>query len=624
MKNIIKTKKLLTICSFGIFLLISFSVDAKSSRDFQIPASVFSGGGGNRISSNYQQFDVFGEPVAGLRTSASYEENDGFIYHIDEQPPPDIIYVSINDAAANAGDTFLYPIYVSDTNVEPLVEGYEFTLTYEDTLVITTTGNYETDGTLSEGWLVYVNNTGSNEIIIGACSSGYLTGEGILIYVEFKVQTYAQPGDICQLEITEFVFNEGNPVADLSGATATFTVIPDGNYISGNISYCFDSSIPVPDITVELLPSTYLTTTISNGDYNFYDIPNGTYEITPYYDDLNINGINLIDYGKVKRHILGLEIIIPGSCQWMAADVNGDGNINAIDYGKIKQRILGYITEFPIGNWLFDPDSIEIELTSNLTGQDFVGIKVGDVNGDWSPSDMGKGVSSNNYNNTQNNSTKSITFTIEDAQCNLGEDVSVEVTTGNFKGAAVELHIVFDDSKLTYNNFTSSYLAGPDVNVVGNQVNIFKDFGSSQNITDTFVSLNFTVSTCETTYLNFQNCIVLDEFYNPIPDVTYNDGVIYPGNSVYESDEIQVAFLTNSPNPFKYTTSIIYYIPQPHNVKIRIYNIKGSLIETLVDEYKTTGTHSVNWDASHFNSGVYFCNILSGKSTITKKLLLIK
>ncbi|MBC8525317.1 MAG: hypothetical protein H8D22_00365, partial [Candidatus Cloacimonetes bacterium] len=527
----IKLKKMgISYLLLFIFVLFPNMISwAQSTRDYQIPASVFSGGGGNRTSTNYQQFDVFGEPVAGLRTSASYEENDGFIYHTGGgSPPPDTIHVSINNAEANAGDTFLYPIYVSDTNVEPPVEGYVFTLTYYDPSILTATG-FETDGTLTAGsaWITIADTTVTGEITITAASSGYLSGEGVLVYIEFEVESSATQGSTCNLGITEFIFNEGNPIDDLSGATAVFTVIPDGNYdISGNISYCFNSSIPVPDVTVELLPSTYLTTTISNGDYNFYGIPNGTYEITPYYDDLNINGINLIDYGKVKRHILGLEIIIPGSCQWMAADVNGDGNINAIDYGKIKQRILGYITEFPIGNWLFDPDSIEIELTSNLTGQDFVGIKVGDVNGDWSPSDMGKGLSSNNYNNTQNNSTKSITFTIEDAQCNVGEDVDVEVTTGNLTGAAVELHIVFDDSNLTYNNFTSSYLAGSDVNVVGNQINIFKDFGSAQNITDTFITLNFNATATGTAELNFQNCIVLDENYNPITDVTYNDGEV--------------------------------------------------------------------------------------------------
>ena len=161
MKNIIKAKKLLTICSFSIFLLISSSVFAQSTRYYQIPSNVFSGGGGSRTSSNYQQFDVFGEPVAGLRASVSYNQNDGFIYQIGTLPR-DTIYVSIYDTTAAPGDTILYPIYVSDIALEFNVEAYNFTLAYDDTTVITTTGNYETDGTLSDGCFVDVNNKSFN------------------------------------------------------------------------------------------------------------------------------------------------------------------------------------------------------------------------------------------------------------------------------------------------------------------------------------------------------------------------------------------------------------------------------------------------------------------------------
>ena len=117
-------------------------------------------------------------------------------------------------------------------------------------------------------------------------------------------------------------------------------------------------------------------------------------------------------------------------------------------------------------------------------------------------------ISSFLFSNTNNSGRDPIIFTIVDTLCNVGEDVDVELTTEDFTGAAVELHIVFDDTKLTYNNFTSSYLAGPDVNVVGNQINIFKDFGSAQNITDTFITLNFNATATGTAELNFQNCEV--------------------------------------------------------------------------------------------------------------------
>jgi len=80
----------------------------------------------------------------------------------------------------------------------------------------------------------------------------------------------------------------------------------------------------------------------------------------------------------------------------------------------------------------------------------------------------------------------------------------------------------------------------------------------------------------------------------------------------------------NYPNPFNPTTTISYILPQAGLVRLTLYNILGQEIRTLVNEVKEAGTHSINFNASDLNSGVYVYKIESGSFTQTKKMTLVK
>lgn len=80
----------------------------------------------------------------------------------------------------------------------------------------------------------------------------------------------------------------------------------------------------------------------------------------------------------------------------------------------------------------------------------------------------------------------------------------------------------------------------------------------------------------------------------------------------------------NYPNPFNPTTVISYQLPVSSDVTLKVYNILGNEIVTLVDEYKTAGSYEVKFDAATLPSGVYFYKIQTGSLTDTKKMLLIK
>ncbi len=80
----------------------------------------------------------------------------------------------------------------------------------------------------------------------------------------------------------------------------------------------------------------------------------------------------------------------------------------------------------------------------------------------------------------------------------------------------------------------------------------------------------------------------------------------------------------NYPNPFNPTTTIRFDIPEPSNVKLTLFNILGQEIKTLVNEFKESGIHTINFDASELNSGMYIYKLESGSFTQTRKMTLIK
>lgn len=80
----------------------------------------------------------------------------------------------------------------------------------------------------------------------------------------------------------------------------------------------------------------------------------------------------------------------------------------------------------------------------------------------------------------------------------------------------------------------------------------------------------------------------------------------------------------NFPNPFNPATTIKYSITEPQKVKLIVYSLLGEKIKVLVDEHKSTGMHSVIFDAGNLSSGIYIYTLIAGNKTSSKKLILLK
>ncbi|MBW7995439.1 MAG: T9SS type A sorting domain-containing protein [Candidatus Glassbacteria bacterium] len=88
----------------------------------------------------------------------------------------------------------------------------------------------------------------------------------------------------------------------------------------------------------------------------------------------------------------------------------------------------------------------------------------------------------------------------------------------------------------------------------------------------------------------------------------------------------------NYPNPFNPSTTIGYAIPEENRlmgVKLNVFNLRGQLIRTLVDQEQGPGTYNVNWDGTdergrQIGSGVYFYRLVAGDFVSTRKMVVLK
>lgn len=80
----------------------------------------------------------------------------------------------------------------------------------------------------------------------------------------------------------------------------------------------------------------------------------------------------------------------------------------------------------------------------------------------------------------------------------------------------------------------------------------------------------------------------------------------------------------NFPNPFNPTTKIEFSLPLDNNVEIKVFNVLGMEVATLLNEHRQAGTHTVEFNASNLSSGIYFYKLVSGNYSEIKKMILLR
>lgn len=106
-----------------------------------------------------------------------------------------------------------------------------------------------------------------------------------------------------------------------------------------------------------------------------------------------------------------------------------------------------------------------------------------------------------------------------------------------------------------------------------------------------------------------------------IKQIDYNGNFTYYNlaQTIEFGAPVKFELSQNYPNPFNPATVISFSLPQKSNVTVKIYDILGNEVRTLINETKDAGKHSVNFNAASLSSGVYFYSIKAGNFTETKK-----
>ncbi|MCH7769634.1 MAG: T9SS type A sorting domain-containing protein [Bacteroidetes bacterium] len=189
-------------------------------------------------------------------------------------------------------------------------------------------------------------------------------------------------------------------------------------------------------------------------------------------------------------------------------------------------------------------------------------------------------------------------------------------------GRVVPVDLISFTAKVSNKNVILSWITATETNNYGFEIE------RKQSIID-WTKIGFIQGNGTTIKGNIYNYadenIETGEYYYRLKQIDYDGSFEY-------SPEVQIKIEViydfnleqNYPNPFNPTTTIEYSIPEASFVELKIYDILGGEVASLVKENKPSGKHSVKFNASNLPSGIYFYRIVSGNFTATKKLILLK
>ncbi|MBL7086720.1 MAG: T9SS type A sorting domain-containing protein [Candidatus Cloacimonetes bacterium] len=537
------------------------------------------------------------------------------------------------DTTVCPGSSVSIPLTLNNPD-EIGIEGIDIVITFDEG-VIDATGATLQGGVLEfEDYGFFANPDVDGEIsLVFYAISNLFTGSGVIAYLEFDV--VGDEGDFTELIFTQAVINDNVVTAN----DGFLSVVPCDFDISGSIGY-FSDGDAVPNVILELTgDSTYSTTTNESGDYFLVDIPGGNYVSTPSKDD-DLGGLSGLDASRIARFSVGLYSF--DCMQGISSDVSMNGSTSGLDASRVARYAALLITELNTDgiDWVFTPESVPecgdwppivyentrdyTPLESDLTDENFIGIRLGDVSGNWSPG-VREPISYESFEITEIetgiNSTLRIPVIIDKISAIEGIDICIA-----FNPEVLQLTgLILDEGILDNKDYaieTNLKETGQGIMVIYAQKDLvsesgivaFIDFdvigieGSSSEIyftkfdvneTEALGGLQVVLEGKEVTTKRLEVNVV-----QPIPD--------------------KFALYPNYPNPFSTTTLIRYDLPEDTHVNIQIYNIRGQLVKELVNGVESAGRRQIEWNTKGFGSGIYFFKLSTKDKTFIKKMILMR
>jgi len=119
--------------------------------------------------------------------------------------------------------------------------------------------------------------------------------------------------------------------------------------------------------------------------------------------------------------------------------------------------------------------------------------------------------------------------------------------------------------------------------------------------------------------------IATDEFGHDSLFVLYNTGNVSGiSEETFQQIPENFSLSQNYPNPFNPITTIRFELPEDEKVSLKIFNILGEEVSTLVNTDLKAGQHEFQFNANNLSSGIYFYQLQAGSFVQTKKMILIR
>jgi hypothetical protein len=432
------------------------------------------------------------------------------------------------------------------------------------------------------------------------------------------------------------------PIETVNGSI-TVTCSADAVEIGGDIRTWRAPVKPVPGVTVNLTGGTTATqTTGIPGTYLFSGIPNNTNTVTACSKSTpGSAGLSSADLLFIVNHIFGTTLLSP--YQWVAADVNADGNISLNDYLRIQRVVLA--TDMNIlgsPDWKFVPASYvfpspnplsvpfpqtiaHTPATTDYLDDDFVAVRMGDVNGNITPTLAGDDVEERFGGAVQR-------FRVEDRPVQAGELVTVPFRASDFRNRlAYQMTINFDPNvlaledmqagvlPLTADNFGTAHLAD-------GQLTTLWVAREAKTLADDEVLFTLTFRALRS-HAGLSGLLRLSSDKTAAKAIDGNGELMKVDLEFLRltdgQEENSFALYQNQPNPFAGTTTVGFRLPQASRGTLRVFNAAGQLLRTVVGNYEK-GYNEVRFRASELGQpGVYYYELETPTHTDRKKMILV-
>ena len=449
-------------------------------------------------------------------------------------------------------------------------------------------------------------------------------GVSATVEVDIYVTDKAGNSDFCRTYLL-IQDGNGNICQDQAGVAAV---------IGGKVAT--ESTEPVENVILESKTTSNAIPafkTDSKGTYSFSGLPmKGDYSITPKRDDDPTNGVSTIDLVLIQKHILGVQPL-NSAYKVIAADVDRSNDVSAVDLVELRKLILTVYDKLPNNtSWRFVPktynfsnittpwgfpEKIDINgLSKDELSRDFVGVKIGDVNGTVTPHSL--------LGAEAREAGASLKFRTSDRQMKAGEEAVIEFTAENFSNIegyqfsmavrGLELKSINSGIlKVSESNFGMTKLGEGYVTTSWND---------SKGISAGSNDILFSIKVKATKALTLSESLIINSKYTRAE--AYNGaGSLGVALEVGKNSVAGYALHQNTPNPFKATTVISYELAKADKVTLKITDVTGKVVRV----YTQDGVKGFNQKTVNRNevggAGVMYYTIETKDYSATKKMILV-